>query len=127
VFLAHRSDVRSEDETETRKKIGWQGAFAAAAAYSVKPAFGASYPTVLAIADQAPHPNAAKLLIHYMVDEGLKYWNVIGDYAARSDVAAEQVALFHILPFEKAALWPIDQTYVYDTKYSFVSFFLALR
>jgi len=96
-------------------------------AYDVKPVFGVSYPTVLAVADRAPHPNAAKLLIRYMMEDGFKAWNVHGDYAARSDQAAKQVKKFGIPPFEKLNLWPIDPTYVYDNKYTYLSLFLALK
>ncbi len=104
-----------------------KGIMNAQPAYDVKPVFGVSYPTVLVIADRAPHPNAAKLLIRYMMEDGFKAWNVHGDYAARSDVAAKQVKKFGIPPFEKLKLWPIDPSYVYDNKYTYLSLFLALK
>lgn len=117
--------------------IGWltfsklrsnkKGALEAAPAINVQPVFGVAYPTVLAVADRAPHPNAAKLLIRYLVEDGFRVWDVIGDYAARSDVAKTQAARFKIPSFEDAKLWRIDQTYVYDTKYSFLSLYLALK
>jgi iron(III) transport system substrate-binding protein len=99
----------------------------AAPAYDVKPAFGVAYPTVLAIADGAPHPNAAKLLIRYMMDQGFKPWNVIGDYAARTDVAKEQIAKFKIPEFDDLNLWKIDPANVYDNKYSFLTLYLRLK
>jgi len=37
-------------------------------AYDLDPAFGVTYPTALMIADIAPHPNAAKLLIRYIME-----------------------------------------------------------
>lgn len=96
-------------------------------AYDLEPAFGVSYPTVLVIADRAPHPNAAKLLIRYMMEDGFAPWNEPGDYAASSDVAEQQVAEFGIPPFEDLKMWGIDQSYVYDTKYSFLTLYLELK
>ncbi len=104
-----------------------KGVLDARPAYNVKPVFGVSYPTVLVIADRAPHPNAAKLLVRYMMEKGFKYWNVHGDYAARSDVAKKQVKKFGIPPFESLKMWPIDQEAVYDNKYTYLSLFLALK
>jgi iron(III) transport system substrate-binding protein len=103
-----------------------KGVFQARPAFNVKPVVGVSYPTVLVIADRAPHPNAAKLLIRYMMEEGFKPWNEPGDYAARSDVAKQQTAKFDIPPFEDVKMWPIDQEQVYDTKYTYLSLYLAL-
>jgi len=103
-----------------------KGVYEAAAFYDLKPVFGAAYPTVFVIADQAPHPNAAKLLIQYMVGEGLWAWNVLGDYAARSDVEAQQVKKFKVPPFEKANLWVIDPAYVYDTRVKYAEFYMSI-
>jgi iron(III) transport system substrate-binding protein len=61
------------------------------------------------------------------MEKGFKYWNVHGDYAARSDVAKKQVKKYGIPSFESLKLWPIDQTYVYDNKYTYLSLFLALK
>ena len=43
--------------------------------------------------------NAAKLLIRYMIDEGLWPWSVLGDYASRSDMEALQVKKFKVPPY----------------------------
>lgn len=103
------------------------GTFEASAAFDVQPTFGVAYPTVLAIADNAPHPNAAKLLIRYMIEEGLEPWNVLGDYAARSDIESEQVKEYEIPAFEESGLWTVDPEFVYDTKYSFLQLYLSLQ
>jgi iron(III) transport system substrate-binding protein len=103
------------------------GEYEAEPAYDVEPAFGVAYPTALVIADGAPHPNAAKLLIRHMMGKGFKPWNVIGDYAARADIAKEQVAKFNIPEFDDLKLWPIDPSEVYDTKYSFLTLYLYLK
>jgi iron(III) transport system substrate-binding protein len=113
--------------TFSKLRSNKDGVYKAAPAYDVKPAFGVAYPTVLAIADGAPHPNAAKLLIKYMMDEGFKPWNVIGDYAARTDVAKEQIAKFKIPEFDDLNLWKIDPANVYDNKYSFLTLYLRLK
>ena len=103
------------------------GEFEAEPAYNVVPAFGVSYPTTLSIADNAPHPNAAKLLIRYMMDTGFKPWNVKGDYSARTDLAAKQVEKFKIPEFDYLKLWKIDPTAVYDNKYTFLTLYLRLK
>ncbi|MGH2429507.1 MAG: ABC transporter substrate-binding protein [Candidatus Limnocylindria bacterium] len=94
-------------------------------AYDVEPFFGVSYPTVLLIPDRAPNPNAAKLLIRFMLEDGYEPWNVPGDYAARDDIVAEQVAEFGIPPFDELNLRPIDPDYVYDTQASFLNLYLT--
>lgn len=103
------------------------GVYEWAPVYGLEPVFGVSYPTTLVIADQAPHPNAAKLLIRYMMEDGYYPWNVAGDYAGRSDVVKQQVAEFAIPHFKEVNTWRIDQSYVYDTKYSFLALYLKLR
>ena len=113
--------------TFSKMRSNKKGKLNAQPAYDVKPVFGVSYPTVLVIADRAPHPNAAKLLVRYMMEDGFKPWNVPGDYAGRSDVAMKQTAKFGIPPFNDLKMWPIDQTYVYETKYTYLSLYLALK
>ena len=126
------SDVKQENPplaitTFSKMRKYQKGEFQGVPAYDVKPVFGVAYPTVLVIADRAPHPNAAKLLIRYMMEKGFKPWNVVGDFAARNDVAKEQMEKFNTPPFEKISLWQIDQEQVYDTKYTYLQLYLALR
>jgi iron(III) transport system substrate-binding protein len=104
-----------------------EGVYESDVAYDVQPTFGVSYPTVLLIADRAPHPNAAKLLIRYMMEEGFWPWNEPGDYSSRTSVVAQQVADYGIPSFEEAGMWPVDQAYVYDTKYTFLTLYLELK
>jgi iron(III) transport system substrate-binding protein len=96
-------------------------------AYDVRPAFGVSYPTVLVIADRARNPNAAKLLIRYMMQEGYTPWNEPGDYAARSDFVKQQVAKFNIPPFDDLKMWKVDPKHVYDTRFTYVELLQGLR
>lgn len=102
------------------------GDYAAAPLYDLDPVFGVAYPTILALSAQAPHPNAGKLLIRYLVETGLWPWNEIGDYAAREDIEALQVHFFDIPPFDEAKLWVMDAEYIYDTMYDFVEFYLSI-
>jgi hypothetical protein len=51
---------------------------------------------------------------------------VLGDYAARSDVEAQQVKKFKVPPFEKAKLWVIDPAYVYDTRVKYAEFYMGI-
>ncbi|NNK95879.1 MAG: ABC transporter substrate-binding protein [Desulfobacterales bacterium] len=103
------------------------GEYEAEPAYDVEPVFGVAYPTALVIADGSPHPNAAKLLIRHMMGKGFKPWNVIGDYAARTDIAEKQIAKFNIPKFNSLKLWRIDPSAVYDSKYSFLTLYLYLK
>jgi iron(III) transport system substrate-binding protein len=113
--------------TFSRLRKNKKGVYNAQPAYNVYPTFGVAYPTVLTIADRAPHPNAAKLLIRHMMEKGHKPWNVIGDYAARSSVEKKQIKKFKLPSFEKTGLWMIDQNHIYESKYSFVLLYLALK
>lgn len=103
------------------------GVYEAAAAYGLEPTFGVAYPTVLVIADRAPNPNAAKLLIRHMIGEGFEPWNVLGDYAARSDVEAAQTEKYGIPPISEAGMWLMDPVHVYDTKFSYLQLVLSLQ
>jgi len=98
-----------------------------APATSVEPFFGVTFPTVLMIADQAPHPNAAKVLIRYMSEDGFEPWNVPGDYSARDDVAARQAEEFGIDAFDDLDLLRMDSEFVYSTKAAFLELYLELR
>lgn len=103
-----------------------KGVYEASPLYDMEPIFGVGYATVLAICDQAPHPNAAKLLVRYMMDEGLWPWNVIGDYATRSDLEVQQVKKFNIPPYSKAKLWTADPAYGFKTSYDYMQFAMTL-
>lgn len=78
------------------------------------------------IADMAPNPNAAKLLIRYMMEEGFSPWNEPGDYSARASVEADQVKEFGLPPFDELSLWPVDAEKIYYSKFSFLALYLAL-
>jgi len=103
------------------------GVYSSGPAYDLDPAFGVTYPTALMIADMAPHPNAAKLLIRYMMEEdGFKPWNEPGDYAARASLETKQLAKFDLPAFGDLALWPVDPEEIYYSKFGFLALYLAL-
>jgi iron(III) transport system substrate-binding protein len=103
------------------------GVYAAQPIYDLDPVFGVSYPTALVMADMAPHPNAAKLLIRYMMEEeGFTPWNEPGDFAARSSLEAKQMEDFNLPRFKDLKLWPIDPEEIYYTKYGFLALYLEL-
>jgi iron(III) transport system substrate-binding protein len=72
------------------EKEGW----ALQVANNVEPANGILFPAVLTIAEKAPHPAAARLLIDFMFGDdtptggaGFEPFNVPGDYATRTTIA----------------------------------------
>lgn len=103
------------------------GTWESRAMFETKPFMGVAYPTVLTIADRAPNPNAAKLLIKYMMEEGLEPWNVLGDYAARADIEQAQMKRFNIPSLEKSGLLLMDSDYVYKNRFDFMRVYTALR
>ncbi len=77
----------------------------------LKPVLGTSGVTVLGIANNAPHPNAAKLYIRFaLTAEGSEPWNVLGDWPGRTDLPAPEGAP----SFADAGLWPDDGLLMYQ-------------
>ena len=94
----------------------------------IKPAPAVFYQSTLSIVDQAPHPNAAKLVIRWMMGDekggqGMAPWFVPGDYPVRTDVATPKGAI----PFTdlKARSWVIDTTYSYKNSAAILDFWVA--
>ncbi len=81
---------------------------------TLKPVMGVQTATYLAIANRAPHPNAAKLFVYYVTSkEGFEPWNVIGDYSPRTDFESPKGAV----PYTELGkiVWTIDETAVFKT------------
>ncbi|MET0103840.1 MAG: hypothetical protein ABW072_01700 [Sedimenticola sp.] len=113
--------------TYSKMRINREGVYAAAPIYELDPMFGVSYPTVLVMADMAPHPNAAKLLIrHMMEEEGFAPWNEPGDFSARDSIEARQLEKFGLDKFDSLGLWPIDPGEIYYSRYGFLALYLKL-
>ncbi len=125
------ADVKQESApmgitTFSKLRKNKAGVYECAPVYKMDPIFGVGYPTVLVICDQAPHPNAAKLLIRYMMDEGLWPWSVLGDYASRSDMEAQQVKKFNVPPYSDLKIWNADAEYIYNSSYDYMQFAMTL-
>ncbi len=77
----------------------------------LKPTIGTSGITLLGIAANAPHPNAAKLYIRFtLTEKGLAPWFVMGDWPGRSDLPAPEGAP----AFADANLWPDDGKMMFE-------------
>lgn len=113
--------------TFSKLRTNEEGVYAAQPILDLAPVAAITSPTALVIADGAPHPNAAMLLIKYMMEDGFWPWNEPGDYAARSDVVAQQAADYGLPALEDLSKWIIDPDYVYNSKYEFLNLFLELQ
>ncbi|NNG01540.1 MAG: ABC transporter substrate-binding protein [Desulfobacteraceae bacterium] len=113
--------------TYSKIRSNKEGVLNAQPVFDLEPVAAVSSAVTLLIADRAPHPNAAKLLIRYMMEDGFKPWDVQGDYAARSDVMAEQVSKYGGPSFQDLSKWIVDPDYINDTKYEFLQLFINLR
>jgi len=86
----------------------------------LSPVIGLQKRNYLAVINQAPHPNAAKLFIKFALSaEGFAPWNQVGQYSARTDVKpTESAAAFANLP-----VWNFDNTFVFDNIVAFRDFY----
>lgn len=80
-------------------------------ANDVEPANGILFPAVLTVANKAPHPAAARLLIDFMFGDdsatggpGFEPFNVPGDYATRSTITDDPDSV----PLEELNAWTIN-------------------
>ena len=58
--------------------------------WGVKPIIGVQSQSYLGILNQAPHPNAAKLFIRFIMNEGAEPWSKFGSYQARTDAVVPE-------------------------------------
>jgi iron(III) transport system substrate-binding protein len=87
------------------------GALAMAPCTSLKPVIGILKANYLAIANNAPHPNAAKLFIKFALSqEGFDPWNKIGTYPATEGLTAAE----GMPPRDEVQLWPSDDLFGYE-------------
>lgn len=80
---------------------------------TLKPVMGVQTAAYVAIANGAPHPNAAKLFIDFVnTEEGFAPWNVIGNYSPRTDLKSPKGAI----PYEELSkfVWTIDEMFAYN-------------
>jgi len=77
----------------------------------MQPVMGTSGMTLLGIAANATHPNAAKLYTRFaLTQEGNEPWNVLGDWPGRTDVPPPEGAP----AFADAGLWPDNGLLMYQ-------------
>ena len=86
------------------------GELAMGPCYDLEPAAGILKSSYLGIANNAPHPNAAKLFIKFALsEEGFAPWNQFGAYPA-----AVGLSIAEGMPARsEVALWPSDDLYAY--------------
>jgi iron(III) transport system substrate-binding protein len=86
------------------------GELAMAPCFGINPVSGIFKTSYLAVANQAPHPNAAKLFIRFALTEaGFKPWNAIGNYPAAEglSVAEGMLPLAELMP----QVWEMDPVF----------------
>lgn len=86
------------------------GELAMAPCLTIKPSVGIMKSGYLAIANQAPHPNAAKLFIKFILSpEGMKPWTAIGIYPAAEGLPLAEgmppLGTYHMWPSDDAFAW----------------------
>jgi iron(III) transport system substrate-binding protein len=86
------------------------GELAMGPCYDLEPVAGILKSSYLGIANNAPHPNAAKLFIKFaLTEEGFAPWNEFGAYPA-----AEGLSVAEGMPDRtKIELWPSDDLFAY--------------
>lgn len=84
------------------------------------PVVGVQKHNYLAIINQAPHPNAAKLFLRFALSaEGFEPWNQVGQYSSRTDVEpSEAAAAFKDLP-----IYNFDNMFVFQNITAYHDFY----
>jgi iron(III) transport system substrate-binding protein len=87
------------------------GELAMAPCLSLEPVVGVLKANYLAIANNAPHPNAAKLFIKFALSQdGFDPWNKIGTYPASEGLTTAE----GMPPRDELKLWPSDDLFAYQ-------------
>jgi len=94
--------------------------------YDLQPAMGVSTEVVVAIVNRAKHPNAAKLLIRWMMGdeqggEGYEPYYVLGNFAVRTDVKP----LEGIKNIGELNLWAANPDFVWENGQKIVEFWIS--
>ncbi len=94
--------------------------------YNVKPVIGVATKVVMCIANQAKHPNAAKLMIHWMLGDekggnGYAPYYVLGNFSVRNDVTPVKGSR----SMEDLNLWFADPEFVWDEGQKILEFWVA--
>jgi iron(III) transport system substrate-binding protein len=88
-----------------------EGELAMAPCYGLEPTVGILKSSYLGIANNAPHPNAAKLFIKFaLTEQGFDPWNKFGAYPG-----AEGLPIAEGMPArDEIELWPSDDLFAYQ-------------
>lgn len=97
-------------------------------AYGMGPVLGVEHQVVVAIVNRAPHPNAAKLLIQWMMGDDRGGWgyapyHVFGNWPTRVDVPAPS----GVPALAELAYWNTDADFVWDNYGKIVDFWTLNR
>lgn len=110
------SKLRYNKSKGTKLAIGWD----------IKPAVGFTKRNFLVMANLAPHPNAAKLMIRWMLGDqkggaGMKPWFVPGQWPSRSDVKP----LVGKMEDLRKGTWFLDPDWIYNRGLEVRDFWMA--
>jgi iron(III) transport system substrate-binding protein len=87
------------------------GELAMAPCMGLEPVLGVLKANYLAIANNAPHPNAAKLFIKFALSQdGFDPWNKMGTYPAAEGLTVAE----GMPPRDELKLWPSDDLFAYQ-------------
>lgn len=94
--------------------------------YHIKPVMGVATEVVIAMVNQAQHPNAAKLLVHWMMGDreggqGYAPYHVLGDFPIRTDMAPPKGAK----PLADLNVWKADPAYVWTNGQKILDFWVS--
>ena len=96
----------------------------------IEPLAGCLQPTYLAVADRAPHPNAAKLMIRWLMGDparedmgGFRQWWNVGEWSPRVDIPVPlaSYSLFDLGP----GAWDLDPYFAFEHVEAVRGFWLA--
>jgi iron(III) transport system substrate-binding protein len=86
----------------------------------LNPVIGGQKHNYVAVINQAPHPNAAKLFIRFALSaEGFTPWNQVGQYAGRTDITPIDAAL----PFKTLPVYNFDNLYIFQNISAYHDFY----
>lgn len=96
---------------------------------NILPATGIPNLNNLYIVNECPHPNAAKLLVRWMVGEadgtgeGFTPFNTLGGWTVRNNVPDKEGNI----PLTELNVWPADVMFIYENIQDMQDFFLTMR
>ena len=115
----------------TENKLGWapyskyrkviSGDAVFSPCLDMTPVTGVQKHNYLAVINQAPHPNAAKLFIKFALsEEAFAPYNQVGQYSGRSDVTPVEDAL----PFVGVSVYNFDNQFIYNNITAYHDFYV---